>query len=241
MPIGFRPLGGGPVRHVLQTVNPQPRRVLGASLRPRFEPFRKFKKFFAPLRAAAAARFLAPPGATPLFGGRRWRQRRPIRRPSQAPSGPAVPSPLACTLPCEVKRVACPCAFAAESVGSSALASYTFPSEIMRLAHASDSTDDRPPVKSAAETGTAGASAAEKSGRGSPRGGHPAVDCRGPHASGSRRAPERRAHPLPAPSDELPSSRFDRFRGHPVGVKSPTGVQGRIFVEFKLFSYTFFF
>ena len=63
-----------------------------------------------------------------------------------------------------------------------------------------------------------------------------------PHASGSRRAPEHRAHPLPAPSDGLPtSSRFDRFRGHPVGVKPPIGVQGLDFAKFKLFFYTFFF
>lgn len=92
----------------------------------------------------------------------------------------------------------------------------------MRLAHASDSTDVLRAVKSAAETGTAGASAAEKSGARIPTG----------------RAPCGR---LPAPSDGLPSSRFDRFRGHPVGVKSLTGVQGRDFVGLKLFFYTFFF
>lgn len=172
--------------------------ALGALLRPRFEPFRKFKKFFTPLRAAAAARFLAPPGATPLFGGI-------FAAFERSSSAPAAPDPKALAvvvgirdprserpaLPCEVKRVACSCAFAAEIVGSNAVASYSFPSEIMCLAHASDSTDVLRAVKSAAETGTAGASAAEKSGRGSPRGEHPAVGCRSP---------------MRAASDELPSA-----------------------------------
>ena len=153
------------------------------------------------------------------------------RRFRRSSSAPAAPDPKALAvvvgirdprserpaLPCEVRRAACSCAFTVGSVGSNASASYSFPSEIMRLAHASDFTDDRPPVKSAAETGTAGASAAEKSGRGSPRGADPhgaralrsaaGAPCR-PHptsprsprpsaASPSRRAPERLFRRLP--------------------------------------------
>lgn len=190
----------------------------------------KIQKIFHTPSGGGGGAIFGPPGATPLFGG----IFAAVRRSSSAP---AAPDPKALSvvvgirdprserpaLPCEGRRASCSCAFAAESVGSNASASYSFPSEIMRLAHAFDCTDDRRPVKSAAETGTTGASAAAKSGRGSPRDEHPttcripsALRCRSPMRS---RVPTCRA---PGPSAagssrRLPTAPERRIRRFPTG------------------------